>query len=205
MKQNNSTIILASASPRRAEIFDQMLIKDYLVIPAEIDETPKKAEIPRLYSVRMAQHKGQKVFELIKKNKSQYQNISDKFTIIACDTVCAVGRRILPKAENDQEVEKCLRLISGRRHRIYSTVFGINQEGKEKFKIAQSIVKFKRFTEQEISLYIQTKEGIGKAGGYAIQGSASCFVSFISGSYSNIVGLPIYETKNILEYFQCRT
>ena len=201
MRQSNSTIILASASPRRAEIFDQMLIKDYLVIPAEIDETPKKTEIPRLYSFRMAQDKGRKVFELIKKNKSQYKNISEKFTIIACDTVCAVGRRILLKAENDQEVEKCLRLISGRRHRIYSAIFGINQDGKEKSKIVQSIVKFKRFTEQEISFYLQTKEGISKAGGFAIQGYASCFVSFISGSYSNIVGLPMYETKNMLEYF----
>jgi septum formation protein len=183
------SLILASSSPRRLELLAQIGIKPDLVLPANIDETPKKAELPKEYSIRIAIEKAEFIFK---------NNPDPKFIILACDTVCAVGRRILPKAESDNDVRECLQLLSGRRHQVYSSICVI-KDGKKHLKTAISTLKFKRLTAEEIDFYVKSGEGLGKAGGCAIQGLGATFITFMSGSFSNIVGLPLYETANLLK------
>ena len=184
-----TSLILASSSPRRLELLAQIGIKPDLVLPANIDETPKKAELPKEYSIRIAIEKAEFIFK---------NNPDPKFIILACDTVCAVGRRILPKAESDNDVRECLQLLSGRRHQVYSSICVI-KDGKKHLKTSISTLKFKRLTAEEIDFYVKSGEGLGKAGGCAIQGLGATFITFMSGSFSNIVGLPLYETANLLK------
>lgn len=181
-------LILASASPRRLELLKQIGIAPDKVVPADIDETPHKAEIPAAYAKRIASSKALKVFE---QNKGG--------VILAADTVVGVGRRILPKTETVDEARKCLELMSGRRHRVLTAISVIDARGKQKTKLVTSVVQFKRLSEPEIAAYIESGEWKGKAGGYAIQGRAATLIPFISGSYSNIVGLPLYETATMLK------
>lgn len=182
------SLILASSSPRRLELLAQIGIKPDLILPADIDETPKKSELPKDYSIRVA----------IEKADFIYQKYPDsKYIILACDTVCAVGRRILPKAENNDDVRKCLELLSGRKHKVYSSICVI-KNGKKHTKTSISILKFKRLSKQEIENYVKSGEGLGKAGGCAIQGLGATFITFMSGSFSNIVGLPLYETNLLI-------
>jgi septum formation protein len=181
-------LILASASPRRLELLKQAGIAPGKVVPADIDETPHKNEIPAAYAKRIASSKALKVYE---------QHKGD--LILAADTVVGVGRRILPKTENENEARDCLVLMSGRRHRVLTAISVVAKDGKQKTKLVTSVVQFKRLSEPEITAYIRSGEWKGKAGGYAIQGLAAGLIPFISGSYSNIVGLPLYETLAMLK------
>lgn len=182
-------LILASASPRRRELLLQAGITPSAIIPADIDETPLKGEKPAAYALRISQGKADKIAAEHK----------DAF-ILAADTVVTAGQRILGKAEDAQEERKFLQLLSGRRHRVMTSVCLIAPDGRKKSFIATSIVKFKRLSDAEIEAYVQNEaEWRGKAGGYGIQGVAATFISFMSGSYTNIVGLPLYETTQALK------
>ncbi len=180
-------LVLASASPRRAALLGQAGIVPDAIIAPKIDETPKTGELPRDYARRIAAEK-------TKALASSY----DDAIILAADTVVACGRRILPKAETNQQVEKCLRLLSGRRHRVFTAIAMTDLDGTARMKIVMTHVAFKRLSDGEITNYLASEEGIGKAGGYAIQGLAECFVRQINGSYSNVVGLPLVETVSLL-------
>ena len=181
------SLILASASPRRLELLKQAGITPYKIIPADIDETPLPREIPTVYAKRIASTKAQKIAE----------GHPDAM-ILSADTVVACGRRILPKTETEQAAKECLALLSGRRHKVLTAV-SIISKGKQKTRIVTSVVQFKRLSASEMAAYLATQEWQGKAGGYAIQGQAATLITFISGSYTGIVGLPLHETVSMLE------
>jgi len=183
----NPRLVLASASPRRAALLSQAGITPDAIIAPEIDETARRSELPREYALRMA----------LEKLRAGLRGQADAI-VLAADTVVACGRRILPKAENDAEVESCLRLLSGRRHRVYTAIALARGDAAPKQRIAMTQVAFKRLSDAEIASYVASGEGIGKAGGYAIQGMAECFVRQINGSYSNVVGLPLLEAVALL-------
>lgn len=155
------------------------------MIPAEIDEAPRKGELPIAYARRMALEKAAAVPE------------ADAL-ILAADTVVAVGRRILPKTESEEEARAALTLLSGRRHRVHCAVTLIDATGKARHRLATSIVAFKRFSREELDAYLAAGEWRGKAGGYAIQGRAEALARMVSGSWSGIVGLPLFETRALL-------
>lgn len=180
-------IVLASDSPRRIALLAQLGVVPDSVIPAAIDEQPQARELPRTLALRLAQAKAQEVAV----------RLSGKM-ILAADTVVACGRRILPKAENADEVAACLRLLKGRRHRVYGGICLIAPDGKVRTRLSQSIVRFKNMIDADIEHYAASGEGVGKAGGYAIQGMAAVWIDFIAGSYSNIVGLDLYATAQLL-------
>ncbi len=179
-------LILASASPRRAQLLAQARVRVDDVRPADIDESPLKGELPRALALRLATRKAQAVAG------------AGAFTL-AADTVVAVGRRILPKTEHWEEAFACLTLLSGRRHRVFTGYALITPEGKQRADVCCTVVTFKRLTKAEIDHYLASQEWQGKAGGYAIQGLAERFVKQVNGSYSNVVGLPLYEVVNLLE------
>ena len=179
-------LFLASASPRRLELLKQAGIIPDRIVPAAIDETPLPREIPTTYAKRIAASKAAKV-------AAEYPDA----IILAADTVVALGRRILPKTETIEEARACLELLSGRRHKVLTAVSVISPNGK-KHSLVTSVVRFKRLSREEIAAYLATNEWQGKAGGYAIQGQAATLIPFISGSYSNIVGLPLHETVYML-------
>jgi septum formation protein len=180
-------LILASASPRRLDLLRQIGIEPDLVNPAEIDETPRKAEPPGKHALRLALEKAQAVAG----------RHSGAF-ILAADTVVACGTRILPKTEDEASARRCLVLISGRRHRVFGGIALIAPDGRTVSRLAESTVIFKRLSKPEIDTYIESGEWHGKAGGYAIQGRAAALIRFISGSYSNIVGLSLHDTQQLL-------
>lgn len=179
-------LVLASSSPRRLELLGRLEVKPDRIVSPDIDETPLKAELPRDYVIRMAREKAAAVER------------ADDEVLIAGDTIVAVGRRILGKAEDDAEQRQFLKLMGGRRHHTMSAVCVIAADGTARTKLSDSTIKFKRFDDKEIGNYIKSGEGQGKAGGYAIQGLAEAFVISISGSFSGIMGLPLYETRNLL-------
>ena len=180
--------ILASASPRRIDLLKQAGLVPLRVIAPEIDEAPQKGELPRTYAIRMAAAKA----EAVAKQESTV-------LVLAADTVVAVGRRILPKASSVEEVARCLKLLSGRRHQVLTGIAVAVPRGKMRTRVVMTRVAFKVLTAAEIEAYCAAGEGLGKAGGYAIQGRAEAFVRFINGSYSNVVGLPLYETIALLK------
>ena len=187
--------VLGSASPRRLDLLSRLGLMPDAVDPAEIDETPEKDELPAAYAARMAAEKARTV-------AARHPDA----VVLAADTVVAVGRRILPKAEDPVTARACLKLLSGRRHRVFGGVTIIrpadlaNGNGvHEHDRLVQTTVSFKRLEEAEIDAYIESGEWQGKAGGYAIQGRAEGLVRFISGSYSNIVGLPLFEVRQVLK------
>lgn len=182
------TLILASSSPRRLELLRQSKIVVDQVIAADIDETPFKNELPRAYALRVAREKCEKV-------SHQHR---DAF-VIAGDTVVACGRRILVKTEDAAEARRCLELLSGRRHKVMTAIAIAAPGGKIKCRIVVSDVKFKRLSPAEITRYVDCEEWKGKAGGYAIQGLAATMITYIGGSYTNIVGLPVYEAVTLLK------
>ena len=182
-----SPLILASASPRRKDLLAQIGIVPDSIIPADINEYPIDGELPRQHAGRLS---CEKAAAIAKKE--------DRAFILSADTVVGVGRRILPKAETDEDVMTCLRLMSGRSHRVFTGVALIDPEGILRSRIVETRIKFKRLSEQDLKQYISSKEGLGKAGGYGIQGLAECFINHLSGSYSNVVGLPLTETRNLL-------
>ena len=182
-----SILVLASASPRRLDLLRQIGIVPDRVDPADIDETPDRGELPAPHVVRLAEAKARAV-------GSRH---SGAF-ILAADTVVACGRRILPKAEDEAAARACLELLSGRRHRVHGGVALITPSGDLAMRRVVSHVQFKRLSQPEIDAYLASGEWQGKAGGYAIQGRAAALVSWLSGSYTNIVGLPLYETAQLL-------
>ena len=181
-----SKLILASASPRRQQLLSQIGVTPDEIIPADIDETPTPGEVPRAYAVRLGLEKAQAVHQV-----GQYT--------LAGDTVVALGRRILPKAEIEQEVIDCLRLISGRAHHVLTSVCLIGPDGHVAQRLSDTRVQVKRLTEAEIAAYIDSQEGLGKAGGYAIQGRFGAHIRRISGSYTGVMGLPVHETAQLLK------
>lgn len=183
----NKTLILASASPRRRDLLSQVGITPDQILPADIDESHHKGELPRDYALRMAIGKADAV-------RAQGQ---DSF-ILSADTVVACGRRILPKTENEQQARACLDLLSGRRHRVYNGIALVLPDGTMKTRVVDTVVQFKRLDRADIDGYIASDEWQGKAGGYAIQGRAAAFVKFIGGSYSTVVGLSLYDTMQLL-------
>jgi septum formation protein len=178
-------LVLASASPRRLDLLARIGVVPDSVVPAEIDETPHPRELPAAYAKRMAAAKARAVAE-------------PGALVLAADTVVAAGRRILPKAETEEEARAALALLSGRRHRVLSAVTLIDAEGRTRHRLSISIVAFKRLSDQELAAYLASGEWRGKAGGYAIQGRAEALVRMISGSHSGVVGLALYETRALL-------
>lgn len=181
-------LILASASPRRLALLASVGIVPDAVAPADIDETPLRDELPRPYAERVA----------LGKALAAAANAGPNDLILAADTVVACGRRILPKADSETEVKACLGLLSGRRHLVHTAVAAALGQGKPRLRIVSTRVTFKRLTRDEINAYAASGEGIGKAGGYAIQGRAAAFIPAINGSYGAIVGLPLTETLGLI-------
>ena len=185
-RPGSERLVLASASPRRIELLRQIGIEPDSIEPADIDETPLARELPRVLAARLAAAKASAV------------PLATRSVVLAADTVVAVGRRILPKAETEGEARSCLALLSGRRHRVYGGVSLRQADGKLLSRLVETAVIFKRLDRSEVDAYIRSGEWRGKAGGYAIQGRAGMFVRSLSGSYSNVVGLPLYETAQLL-------
>lgn len=180
-------LVLASASPRRLELLKQIGIAPDLVDPADIDETPRRDEAPAAHALRLAR---EKLRAVMPRHPGDY--------ILAADTVVACGRRILPKAADEASARRCLELLSGRRHRVHSGVALASPDGHVSLRHVDSQVAFKRLSADEVAAYLATGEWHGKAGGYAIQGRAAALIRFVSGSYSNVVGLPLFETAQLL-------
>jgi septum formation protein len=181
-------LVLASESPRRLALLRQIGVEPHHVEPAALDESPEPRELPRSVAMRLAAGKADAVARLH----------PDAF-VLAADTVVAVGRRVLPKVESEAEGRACLELLSGRAHRVMTAVCVIAPDHRRAARLAESRVHFKRLTRNEIAGYLASGEGLGKAGGYAIQGRAGAFVMTLQGSYSAVVGLPLYETVNLLQ------
>jgi septum formation protein len=180
-------LVLASASPRRLELLRQIGIVPDHIDPADIDETPARGELPASHVVRLAEAKARAV---------EPRHLGA--FILAADTIVACGRRILPKAEDEATARACLTLLSGRRHRVYGGIAVMTPSGEMAIRRVVSQVAVKRLSEMELDLYLASGEWRGKAGGYAIQGCAAAFIPWLAGSYSNVVGLPLFETAQLL-------
>jgi septum formation protein len=178
-----SGLVLASASPRRLELLAQIGIIPERVVAPDVDETPLRHELPRDYARRIARIKAAAVSGDI---------------VLAADTVVAAGRRILPKAETEAEARACLAVLSGRRHRVLTAVVVARASGERHERLVDSVVTFARLDSADVESYLASGEWRGKAGGYAIQGEAARFIRFLSGSYSGVVGLPLFETAQLL-------
>ncbi len=180
------SLTLASASPRRRELLARLGIEPAKIAPADIDETPLKGELPRDYAKRMAREKA-----LAAQSKDGF--------VLAGDTVVAAGRRILPKAEDETTARDCLKLLSGRRHRVLSSIALLAPDGTLRERVNETVVRFKVLSHEDISAYLASGEWDGKAGGYAIQGAAEGLIQWIQGSHSGVMGLPLYETRALLK------
>jgi septum formation protein len=179
-------LVLASSSPRRRDLLARLGVVPDRIASPNIDESPRKGEVPRVYALRMAEEKALAVTR------------DAGEIILAGDTTVAVGRRILQQAADGEMQRGFLKLISGRRHHVLSAVAVIDADGRLRTKISDSIVRFKRLGDEEIQNYIDCGEGLGKAGGYAIQGRAEALVDWMAGSHSGVIGLPLYETRALL-------
>jgi len=186
-------LVLASGSPRRLGLINQIGIEPDALRPADIDETPLRGELPRACANRLARGKAETALDAIRLD----DELSGSF-LLAADTVVAVGRRILPKAELLDEAAQCLRLLSGRNHRVYTAVCLVTPKEAFRQRLVETRVRFKRLSEQDIEAYLASGEWRGNAGGYAAQGLAGSFIVKLVGSYSNVVGLPLYETAALL-------
>ncbi len=179
--------MLASASPRRADLVRQIGLTPDWIDPAEIDETPRRTERPRVYALRMATEKARAV--AVRRPGCW---------VLAADTVVACGLRVLPKAESERDMRQCLDLLSGRRHRVIGGIALVAPDGSIRTRIVETRVEMKRLEQREIAAYLASGEWHGKAGGYAIQGLAAAYITLVNGSYSNVVGLPLAETYGLL-------
>jgi septum formation protein len=185
--------VLASGSPRRLALLAQIGVEPDAVIPADIEETPRRNESPRALVQRLAAEKA-----TIAAERARQRPELDPAVTLAADTVVCVGRRILPKCEIHDEAEDCLSLLSGRAHRVYTALCLITASGGQRSRLVETRVRFKRLSRAEINAYLASGEWRGKAGGYAIQGLAGAFVLRLVGSYSSVVGLPLAEAANLL-------
>ena len=186
-------LVLASGSPRRVGLMNQAGIEPDALRPADIDETPRQGELPRVCANRLAYGKASTALAAIGADDDVYGAF-----ILAADTVVAVGRRILPKPELVDEAAQCLRLLSGRSHRVYTALCLITPKRKYRQRVVETRVRFKRLSSEDIESYLGSGEWRGKAGGYAAQGLGGTFIVKMVGSYSNVVGLPLYETVALL-------
>ena len=186
-------LILASASPRRLALLQQIGIEPDHLIPTQIDETAEKGELPRKLAARLSHTKA-----LTAVYKARQSGIADGALVLAADTVVAVGRHILPKAETMEEASNALRLLSGRSHKVFTSICLINENGQTRRRLVETRVRFKRLSNAELEAYLASAEWRDKAGGYAIQGIAGSFVVKLQGSYSAVVGLPLNETVSLL-------
>lgn len=180
-------ILLASSSQRRKQLLNLIGIPVDRYVSPEIDETPLKNELPRHLALRLANNKADAVM-------AEYP----EHIIIAADSVVACGRRVLDKAQTNEEVRRYLQQLSGRKHTVYSALAMRHPSGKRSLKLVATKVTFKRLTPEEMESYVQTGEGIGKAGGYAIQGGASKYIKGIQGSYHAVMGLPVHDVYQVL-------
>jgi septum formation protein len=179
-------LVLASSSPRRRELLSRISAAPDRIAHPAIDETPLKAEEPRAYAIRLARAKAAAV------------DRQEGEIVLAGDTTVALGRRILPPADDEAIQRGLLMLLSGRRHRCISAVCAIDPAGRERLRVTETVVAFKRLSAPEIDAYLACGEGLGKAGGYAIQGRAEALIRSITGSHSGVVGLPLFETRALL-------
>ncbi|WP_242153710.1 Maf family protein [Sphingomonas sp. BAUL-RG-20F-R05-02] len=179
-------LVLASSSPRRRDLLARIGVVPTRVASPDIDESPHPREVPRAYALRLAQEKAEAVTR------------AEGEVVIAGDTTVAVGRRILPPAESEDVQRELLSLLSGRRHHCISAICAIDATGKVRTRIVDTIVAFKPLSSAEIDAYVACGEGLGKAGGYAIQGRAEAYVRYLAGSHSGVVGLPLFETRALL-------
>lgn len=186
-------LVLASGSPRRLALLAQAGLEPDALLPADIDETPERGELPRRLALRLAQEK-LAAADNRRKAVGEYEGAY----LLAADTVVGVGRRILPKPETSEEAADCLRLLSGRAHRVYTGVALMTPKGGVRTRLVETRVRFKRLSREEMEAYLASREWLGKAGGYAIQGLAATFVLKLVGSYTNVVGLPLTETMALL-------
>ncbi|MDO1580959.1 Maf-like protein [Rhizobium oryzicola] len=186
-------LILASGSPRRLDLLNQMGIKPARLMPMDIDETPKRSEHPRSLARRLSTEKAEAAFAAIREDATWRQSF-----ILSADTVVSVGRRILSKTEYTDEASSALHLLSGRGHKVYTGVCLVTPGGQFRQKVVETKVRFKRLSRREIDAYLASDQWRGKAGAYAIQGIAGSFVQKLVGSYTNVVGLPLYETALLL-------
>lgn len=182
----NPKLILASSSPRRRDLLARLGVVPDRIASPDIDENPRKAELPRVYALRMAEEKARAVAR------------GEGEIVVAGDTTVAVGRRILQQAADAEMQRGFLELLSGRRHHVLSAVAVIDADGRLRSRMSDSIVRFKRLGDEEIQSYIDSGEGLGKAGGYAIQGRAEALIDWMAGSHSGVIGLPLYETRALL-------
>lgn len=187
-------LVLASESPRRKALLESIGVHPQAITPANVDETPLKNELPRLCAARLAKAKAAAAAE---------RWTGEPALILAADTIVACGRRMLPKAANEDDVRACLRLLHGRSHQVITAVAVLVPGGRMHLRIVDTRVTFGRLSPESIESYAESGEGIGKAGGYAIQGRADMFTLKISGSYSNVVGLPLYQTAQLLKGCGC--
>jgi septum formation protein len=187
MVVQRTPLVLASASPRRLDLLAQVGVAPDRVDPADIDETPLRDETPRRHALRLAVEKARAV-----------ASRSPGAIVLAADTVVAVGRRILPKAETPEQAAYCLKLLSGRNHNVLTGVAAIAPDGREASRLVETRVQFKHLSDQEQADYLAGGEWNGKAGGYGVQGVAGGFIIDLHGSYTSVVGLPLYETLNLL-------
>ncbi|HUI20700.1 MAG TPA: Maf-like protein [Methylocella sp.] len=186
-------LVLASASPRRLELLQQIGIEPDALLPVDLDETPRKNELPRTLAARLAEEKTRAAAAIA----SRRPELAEAY-VIGADTVVSVGRRILPKCEVVAEAAQSLRLLSGRAHRVHTGVYLITPKGRARHKLVETRLRFKRLSSDEIDAYLGSGEWRGKAGGYALQGLAGAFAQKLVGSYSAVVGLPLYETMLLL-------
>lgn len=187
MTSEKPHLILASASPRRLALLEQIGVRPDAVRAADLDEAPLKGELPRSHALRLAHEKARVVAAL-----------EPHALVLAADTVVACGRRILPKAETEADARACLALLSGRAHRVYTAIALVSPDGRLRERVSETRVTFKRLSDTECDAYIALGEWQGKAGGYAIQGHAAAFIRLLTGSYSGVVGLPLFETAALL-------
>jgi septum formation protein len=187
-------LVLASASPRRLQLLDQVGLQPDLLNPTDSDETPLRRESPRRLALRLAEQKAKAALQapLVKA-------LGPNTIIIAADTVVGLGRRVLPKADTPEVAMDCMRLLSGRSHWVYSAVAVVSASGSVSTRCNETKVRFKRLSRDDMTTYLKSEEWRGKAGGYAIQGRAAAFVRYLAGSYSGVVGLPLHETLSLLE------
>ncbi len=186
-------LVLASGSPRRLQLLQQIGIEPDHLSPVDADETPNRGEVPRSLAKRLSREKAVLAIENVKRS----EELQDSY-ILTADTVVGLGRRVLPKAEMLDEAATSLRLLSGRNHRVYTSITLVTPKGAMRHKLVESRVRFKRLSRDELEAYLASGEWRGKAGGYAIQGIAGSFVVKLIGSYTNVVGLPLYETASLL-------
>jgi septum formation protein len=188
-----SKLILASGSPRRLSLINQVGITPDHLLPADVDEIPLKGELPRACANRLARLKAETALADVRRD----EELKGSY-ILAADTVVAVGRRILPKAELVDDANQCLRLLSGRNHKVYTAVCLVTPKEGFRQRMVETRVRFKRLSEEDLDTYLASGQWRGKAGGYAAQGIAGSFIVKLVGSYTNVVGLPLYETVTLL-------